>query len=57
MERFAREIEEEQLRALRTDAQGSAGELGTEDPRTPADKKDPETSPSKEDLESSSDSL
>ena len=35
MERFAREIEEEQLDALRKDAQESVGEFGTEGPEAP----------------------
>lgn len=48
MERFAREIEEEQLDALRKDAQESVGEFGTEGPKAPPDKKK---------LESDSDAL
>lgn len=48
MERFAREIEEKQLDALRKDAQESVGEFGTEGPEAPPDKKK---------LESDSDAL
>ena len=48
MERFAREIEEKQLDALRKDAQESVGEFGTEGPKAPPDKKK---------LESDSDAL
>lgn len=45
MERFAREIEEEQLDALRKDAQESVGEFGTEGPEAPSDKKNSKAIP------------